>query len=74
MNASEFLDMDPYEEALIDALAAGSSPFLLPPTSPTCNQTPLGHMTAMIIWCPRSFAVAAARAPRSQYDFVDTVE
>nr|GEZ08179.1 hypothetical protein [Tanacetum cinerariifolium] len=80
MNASEFLEMDPYEEvsqqgqALIDALAAGSSPFLLPPTSPACNQTPLGHRTAMIIWCPRSFAVAAARAPRSQYDFVDTVE
>nr|GEY27399.1 hypothetical protein [Tanacetum cinerariifolium] len=85
-------------KALIDAFAAGSPPFLLPPTSPAYDQAPLGHRTAMI--CMRddileedippqrrfvftaplsgcdvveSFA-AAARAPRGQYDFVDTFE
>nr|GFB01384.1 hypothetical protein [Tanacetum cinerariifolium] len=50
-------------QALIDAFASGSSPFPLPPTSPAYDQAQL-----------ESSAVAAARAPRSQYDFVDTVE
>nr|GEW90306.1 putative reverse transcriptase domain-containing protein [Tanacetum cinerariifolium] len=85
-------------QALIDALAAGSSPFLLPPTSPAYDRTPLGHRAAMIRmredipeedmppWRRFAFttplprcdiaksSAAAARAPRSQYDFVDTVE
>nr|GFB17144.1 putative reverse transcriptase domain-containing protein [Tanacetum cinerariifolium] len=85
--------------ALIDAFAAGSFPFPLPPTSPAYDQAPLGHRTAMIRrrddipkedMPPRrrfeftapppgcdvaeSFTPTAARAPRSQYDFVDTVE
>nr|GEU40460.1 putative reverse transcriptase domain-containing protein [Tanacetum cinerariifolium] len=50
-------------QALIDAFAAGSSPFPLPPTNPAYDQAPL-----------ESSATAAARAHRSQYDFVDTVE
>nr|GEX67461.1 putative reverse transcriptase domain-containing protein [Tanacetum cinerariifolium] len=35
-------------QELIDAFAAGSSLFPLPPTSPAYNQAPLGHRTAMI--------------------------
>nr|GEW73143.1 putative reverse transcriptase domain, ribonuclease H-like domain, aspartic peptidase domain protein [Tanacetum cinerariifolium] len=35
-------------QALIDAFAAGSPPFPLPPTSPAYDQEPLGHRTAMI--------------------------
>nr|GEV73265.1 hypothetical protein [Tanacetum cinerariifolium]GEW58665.1 hypothetical protein [Tanacetum cinerariifolium] len=48
-------------QALIDSFAAGSSPFPLPPTSPAYDQAPLENS-------------AVARAPRSQYDFVDTVK
>nr|GEW50434.1 putative reverse transcriptase domain-containing protein [Tanacetum cinerariifolium] len=87
-------------QALIDAFAARSSPFLLLPTSPAYDQAPLGHRSTMIRRRddipkedipPRrrfafttpppgydvaesSVAAAAARAPRSQYDFVDTVK
>ncbi|GJY08672.1 hypothetical protein Tco_0375726 [Tanacetum coccineum] len=35
-------------QALIDAFAAGSPPFLLPPTSLAYDQAPLGHREAMI--------------------------
>nr|GFA79781.1 hypothetical protein [Tanacetum cinerariifolium] len=56
-------------QALIDAFAAGSPLFPLPPTSPAYDQAPLGHRADMI-----SESFAAARAPRSQYDFVDTVK
>nr|GEV18315.1 hypothetical protein [Tanacetum cinerariifolium] len=35
-------------QALIDAFAAGSPLFPLPPTSPAYDQAPLGHRTAMI--------------------------
>nr|GEX73583.1 hypothetical protein [Tanacetum cinerariifolium] len=49
-------------QALIDAFASGSSPFPLPPTSPAYDQAHL-----------ESYA-ATARAPRSQYNFIDTVE
>nr|GEV26582.1 putative reverse transcriptase domain-containing protein [Tanacetum cinerariifolium] len=95
-------ETEPFEDdetdALIDAFAAGSSPFPLAPTSPAYDQAPLGHRTAMIrikddileedippwrrflftapsLECDvaESF-VAAARAPRGQYDFVDIVE
>nr|GEV78989.1 reverse transcriptase domain-containing protein [Tanacetum cinerariifolium] len=84
-------------QALVDAFAIGSFPFLLPPTSPTYDQAPLGHRTAMIrirddipeedMPSQRRFAftapssgcdieessvATAARAPRSQCDFVDT--
>nr|GEX50711.1 putative reverse transcriptase domain-containing protein [Tanacetum cinerariifolium] len=86
-------------QALVDTLATRSSPFLLPPTSPAYDRTPLGHTTAMIRMRddileedmpPRrrftftapptgcdiaeNSAAAAARAPRSQYDFVDTIK
>nr|GEV83121.1 reverse transcriptase domain-containing protein [Tanacetum cinerariifolium] len=84
-------------QALIDAFAAGSSPFPLPPTSPTYDQAPLGHKAAMIYKrgdifeedmpllrrfsftaplprCDIAKSYVAVRAPRSQYDFVDTAE
>ncbi|GJV97388.1 hypothetical protein Tco_1548965 [Tanacetum coccineum] len=35
-------------QAFIDAFAAGSPPFLLPPTSPAYDLAPLGHRAAMI--------------------------
>ncbi|GJX25275.1 hypothetical protein Tco_0231571 [Tanacetum coccineum] len=35
-------------QALIDAFAAGSPPFLLPPTIPAYDQAPLGYRAAMI--------------------------
>nr|GEW22654.1 retrotransposon protein, putative, Ty3-gypsy subclass [Tanacetum cinerariifolium]GEW22661.1 retrotransposon protein, putative, Ty3-gypsy subclass [Tanacetum cinerariifolium] len=83
--------------ALIDAFAAGSPLFPLPPTSPAYDQAPLGHRTAMIRkrddileedmpprrrfiftalppGCDVVESSAAARAPRDQYDFVDTIE
>nr|GFB63212.1 hypothetical protein [Tanacetum cinerariifolium] len=50
-------------QALIDAFVVGSPSFPLPPTSPAYDQAPLAY----------SFVVAVARAPRGQYDFVDTV-
>ncbi|GJZ01934.1 hypothetical protein Tco_0519895 [Tanacetum coccineum] len=43
----------------------------IPPTSPAYDQAPLGHREAMIL---DSSAAAAARPPRGQCDFVDTVE
>nr|GEX80639.1 hypothetical protein [Tanacetum cinerariifolium] len=86
-------------QALIDAFAAGSSPFPLPPTNPAYNQAPLGHRTAMIrmrddtlkedmppwrrfvLTAPppgcdvaESSAAVGARAPKGQYDFIDTVK
>nr|GEY56060.1 putative reverse transcriptase domain-containing protein [Tanacetum cinerariifolium] len=48
-------------QTLIDAFAAGSPPFPLPPTNLAYDQAPLAESSA------------AARAPRGQYDFVDTV-
>nr|GEZ56589.1 hypothetical protein [Tanacetum cinerariifolium] len=89
--------MAAFTYALIDAFAAGSSLFPLPPTSPTYDQAPLGHKAYMIHrrddipekdmppqrrfaftapspGCDIAESSAAARAPRSQYDFVDTVE
>ncbi|GJR63412.1 putative reverse transcriptase domain-containing protein [Tanacetum coccineum] len=85
-------------QALIDAFAAGSPLFPLPPTSPAYDQASLGHRAAMIhmrddipeedIPPQRRFlltapppgcdvaknSTAAARPPRGQYDFVDTVK
>nr|GEZ42366.1 putative reverse transcriptase domain-containing protein [Tanacetum cinerariifolium] len=65
-------ETEPFEEdetaSLIDTFAAGSSPFPLPPTSPAYDQAPSGHKEAMIQ------SSIAARAPRIQYNFVDTVE
>nr|GEY07455.1 hypothetical protein [Tanacetum cinerariifolium] len=86
-------------QALIDAFTSGSSPFPLPPTSPTYDQAQLGHRATLIyrrddilvedmpprriftltgppLGCDvaESSAAAAARSPKSQYDFVDTVE
>nr|GEU47266.1 hypothetical protein [Tanacetum cinerariifolium] len=54
MKANEFSKMNPYEEvsqqgqALIDAVAARSSPFPLPSTNPAYDQIPLGYREAMI--------------------------
>nr|GEU53940.1 putative reverse transcriptase domain-containing protein [Tanacetum cinerariifolium] len=48
-------------QELINAFSAGSPPFPLPLTSPAYDQEPLE-------------SAAAARAPRGQYDFIDTVE
>nr|GEV59567.1 hypothetical protein [Tanacetum cinerariifolium] len=48
MNAGELSEMDPYEEALIDAFASESSLFPLPPTSPAYDQEQLGRRAAMI--------------------------
>nr|GEV47206.1 hypothetical protein [Tanacetum cinerariifolium] len=56
--------------ALIDAIVAGSSSFPLQPTSPAYDQAQLGRRVAMI----SESSTVAARAPRSQYNFVDTVE
>ncbi|GJU30210.1 hypothetical protein Tco_1173799 [Tanacetum coccineum] len=50
-------------QVLIDAFAAGSPPFPVPPTSLAYDQAPLVESS-----------VAAARPPRGQYDFVDTIE
>nr|GEZ50906.1 reverse transcriptase domain-containing protein [Tanacetum cinerariifolium] len=84
-------------QALIDAFAAGSPLFPLPPTSPAYDQAPLGHRATMIRkrddipeedmppqrifvftapspGCDVAESSAAARAPRGQYDFVDTVD
>ncbi|GJT56235.1 hypothetical protein Tco_0991289, partial [Tanacetum coccineum] len=86
-------------QALIDAFAAGSPSFLLPPTIPVYDQALLGYRAAMIRmrddilqedmlhWrrfvlispppgcnVAESSIAAAAREPRGQYDFVDTVE
>ncbi|GJR02789.1 hypothetical protein Tco_0525773 [Tanacetum coccineum] len=86
-------------QELIDAFAAGAPSFPLPPTSPTYDQTPLGHRAAMIhirddipgedqpprkrfvhtapspeFDVAESSDTAAARPPKGQYDFVDTVE
>ncbi|GJR11976.1 hypothetical protein Tco_0794628 [Tanacetum coccineum] len=49
-------------QTLINAFAAGSPPFPLPPTSPTYDQALLGHRAARI---PESSA-AAARPPRGR--------
>nr|GEW74548.1 putative reverse transcriptase domain-containing protein [Tanacetum cinerariifolium] len=47
-------------QALINTFAAGSPPFLLPPTSPAYDQAPLGHKSSD----------AAARAPREDVGYV----
>ncbi|GKE42062.1 hypothetical protein Tco_1469346, partial [Tanacetum coccineum] len=57
--------------ASIEARIAEHVALPILPTSPTYDQTLLGHREAMI---PKSYAAVAARAPRRQYDFVDTVE
>nr|GEU39482.1 hypothetical protein [Tanacetum cinerariifolium] len=49
-------------QALIDAFTAGSPLFPLPPTSSAYDQAPLES------------SATAARAPRGQYDFVDTIK
>ncbi|GJZ38342.1 hypothetical protein Tco_0584533 [Tanacetum coccineum] len=51
-------------EALIDAFATRLPSFPLPPTSPAYDQAPLAE----------SYDVAAARAPRGQYNSIDVVE
>nr|GFB41569.1 hypothetical protein [Tanacetum cinerariifolium] len=61
----DFDETEPFEEdetALIDVFAAGSSPFLLPPTSPAYDQEPLES------------SVAAARAPREDVGYVRALQ
>nr|GFB36085.1 hypothetical protein [Tanacetum cinerariifolium] len=85
-------------QTLIDAFASRSSPFPLPPISPTYDQEQLGRRAAMIrmrdeileedmppqkrfvltappLGCDVvESSAAAARVPRCQYNFIDTVE
>ncbi|GJY67242.1 hypothetical protein Tco_0469480 [Tanacetum coccineum] len=67
--------MAAFTSALIDAFAAGSPPFPLPPTSPAYDRRRF-VLTAPLPGCDvaESSAAAAARPPKGQYDFVDTVE
>ncbi|GJT60621.1 reverse transcriptase domain-containing protein [Tanacetum coccineum] len=84
-------------QTLINAFAAGSPLFPLPPTSPAYDQAPLGHRAVMIrmrddipeedmppqrifvLTAPPpgcdvvESSAAAARPPRAQYDFIDTL-
>nr|GEV77302.1 transposon Ty3-I Gag-Pol polyprotein [Tanacetum cinerariifolium] len=64
-------ETEPFEEdettALIDASAAGSSSFPLPPTSPAYNQAPLGHRTTMI--CMRDDIPEEDMPPRKRFVF-----
>nr|GEU77610.1 reverse transcriptase domain-containing protein [Tanacetum cinerariifolium] len=55
-------------QALIDAFAAGSSPFPLPPTSPAYDQEPLGHRVAMI--CRRDAIPEEDMPPQRRFAFI----
>ncbi|GJX18046.1 putative reverse transcriptase domain-containing protein [Tanacetum coccineum] len=68
--ARKTVRLEPPMSASMEARIAEHVAAPIPPTNPTYDQAPLGHRAAMI---PESSA-AAARAPRRQYDFVDTVE
>ncbi|GKB88606.1 hypothetical protein Tco_0960878 [Tanacetum coccineum] len=57
--------------ASMEARIAEHAAVPIPPTSPAYDQVPLGHRADMI---PESSAAAAAKPPRGQYNFVDTVE
>ncbi|GJU05938.1 hypothetical protein Tco_1122368, partial [Tanacetum coccineum] len=69
--ARKTVRLEPPMSVSMEARIAEHAAAPIPPTNPTYNQVPLGHMATMI---PESSAAAAARAPRGQYDFVDTVE
>ncbi|GJV55867.1 putative reverse transcriptase domain-containing protein [Tanacetum coccineum] len=56
--------------ASMEARIAEHAAAPIPPTSPTYDQEPLGHRAAMIY----ILLLFLLRAPRHQYDFVDTVE
>ncbi|GKC10982.1 hypothetical protein Tco_1007764, partial [Tanacetum coccineum] len=85
--------------ASMEACIAEHAAVPIPPTSPACDQAPLGHRATMIrmrdgtpkedmppqkrfvLTAPpprcdvaESYDAVAARPPRDQYDFVDTVE
>ncbi|GKF25832.1 hypothetical protein Tco_0081726 [Tanacetum coccineum] len=71
--------------ASMEACFAEHAATPIPPTNPTYDQAPLGHRKDMPPWrrfiltapshgCDVAKSSAAARAPRGQYDFVDTVE
>ncbi|GJR91776.1 putative reverse transcriptase domain-containing protein [Tanacetum coccineum] len=98
MLARKTVRLEPPMSASMEARIAEHAAAPIPPTSPTYDQAPLGHRTAMIRMrddIPKEdmppqmrFVLAAppprcdvaessadaARAPRGQYDFVDTVE
>ncbi|GJY90720.1 hypothetical protein Tco_0505916 [Tanacetum coccineum] len=62
---------EPPMSASMEARIAEHAAAPIPPTSLAYDQAPLGHRAAMIL---ESSVAAAARPPRGQYDFVDTVE
>ncbi|GJT87367.1 hypothetical protein Tco_1069084 [Tanacetum coccineum] len=67
--ARKTVRLEPPMSASMEARIAEHAAAPILPINPTYDQAPLGHMAAMI---PESSA--AARAPRGQYHFVDTVE
>nr|GEV76702.1 hypothetical protein [Tanacetum cinerariifolium] len=61
-------ETEPFEEdetAFIDAFSVGSSLFPLPPTSPSYDQAPLGHRTAII--CMRDDIPKKDMPPRRRF-------
>nr|GEV76701.1 hypothetical protein [Tanacetum cinerariifolium] len=61
-------ETEPFEEdetAFIDAFSVGSSLFPLPPTSPSYDQAPLGHRTAII--CMRDDIPEEDMPPRRRF-------
>ncbi|GKC18889.1 hypothetical protein Tco_1021039, partial [Tanacetum coccineum] len=69
--ARKTIRLEPPMSASMEARIAEHVAAPIPPTSLAYDQAPLGHRASMI---PESSVVAAARPPRGQYDFVDTVE
>nr|GEU49768.1 hypothetical protein [Tanacetum cinerariifolium] len=64
-------ETEPFKEdetaTLVDAFAAGSSLFPLPPTSPAYDHVPLGHRIAMI--CMRDDILEEDMPPRRRFAF-----
>ncbi|GKF15717.1 hypothetical protein Tco_0057179, partial [Tanacetum coccineum] len=67
--ARKTVKLEPPMSASMEARIDEHAAVPIPPTSPTYDQAPLSHRAAMI----QSSAAVAARPPRGQYDFVDTV-
>ncbi|GKG05008.1 hypothetical protein Tco_0315395, partial [Tanacetum coccineum] len=73
--ARKTVRLEPPMSESMEACIAEHAAAPIPPTNPTYDQAPLGYRAAMIL-CDvvESSTAAAARAPRRQYDFVDTLE
>ncbi|GJT68573.1 putative reverse transcriptase domain-containing protein [Tanacetum coccineum] len=67
--ARKSVRLEPPMSASMEARIAEHAATPIPPTSPAYVQAPLGHRAAVIL----SSAATAARTPRGQYDFVDTI-